>query len=77
MKIHNLESEDLGIIKNFIDLYEETNQKYKEYNGLCESVRKNLMYQNYKESNLTIEENCKNILEQITKDINNTKDEYR
>lgn len=77
MKIHNLESEDLIIIKNFIDLYERTNQKYKEYNGLCESIRKNIVYQNYKESNLTLEENCKNIIERLTKEINNTKDEYR
>ena len=77
MEKHNLDTEDLNTIKNFIDLYEETIQKYKEYNGLCETVRKNIIYQTYKDSNLTIEENCKNIVEILTKEINNTNDEYR
>ena len=76
-QMQELTQEDLNLIKEFIDIYEETAQKYREYSTLCESVRKNIIYQNYKQDNLTLEENCENIIEELTKSINIEKDEYR
>ena len=76
-QMQDLAKEDLNLIKEFIDIYEQTAQKYREYNILCESVRKNIIYQNYEQDNLTMEENCKNIIEELNKSINIEKDEYR
>jgi hypothetical protein len=76
-QIQNLTKEDLNLIQEFTDMYEQTEQKYNEYNTLCESVRKNIIYQNYEQESLTMEENYKNIIEELTKNINKEQDQYR
>ncbi len=76
-EMYNLNTEDLKNIKDFITLYEEVEKKYREYYIKCDSIRKNVIYQNYKQDNLTIEENCKNIKKMLDEEINKIQDEYR
>lgn len=76
-EIYNLNTEDLRIIKDFIDLYEKTENQYKKYSLICESIGKNMIYQKYGKDNKTITENCIYILKHLTEEINTTKDEYR
>ena len=75
--MYNLDTEDLKIIRDFICLYEKIEEKNKEYYIKCDSIRKNIIYQNYMQENLTIEENYKNIEKILNNEISKTKDEYR
>ena len=77
MKIEEMNKENLQIIKDFIDIYEKVEQKYKEYCILCESIRKNIIYQKNKKENISLIENCKNIDTILTKQIIQSKDKYR
>jgi len=72
-----MNKENLQIIKDFIDIYEKVEQKYKEYCILCESIRKNIIYQKNKKENISLIENCKNIDTILTKQIIQSKDKYR
>ncbi len=76
-EMYNLNKEDILIIKEFITMYEEIEQKYKEYCILCDSIRKNIIYQNNKEENLSLEENCRQIENKLLEIKTNTNDEYR
>lgn len=77
MKIERINKEDLEVIKNFIDIYEKVEQKYKEYCIICESIRKNIIYQNNKKENISLLENCKEINKILEQQIIQSKDEYR
>ena len=76
-EIYNLNTEDLNIIKEFIDLYEQTENQYKKYGLLCESISKNMIYQKYGKDSIKIIENCIFIIKKLTEEINTTSDEYR
>lgn len=57
-KVNNLTQEDFELIKKFINMYETIEEQYKNDYMLCESLRKNMMFQKYAKEmqNSTIEE---------------------
>ena len=74
-----IENKDLNIIKQFIELYEKIESKYKEYCIICDSIRKNILFQQYDKNkeNIKIEEIFETLKKEQYEKIKQEQDEYR
>ena len=74
-----IENKDLNIIKQFIELYEKIESKYKEYCIICDSIRKNILFQQYDKNkeNIKIEEIFETLKKEQYEKIKQEHDEYR
>lgn len=77
--IYNLKTEDIELIKKFIELYELIKEKYEEYTNLCEAIRKNILMQRQVKTieNSSIEEIFEQAKEELVKQYEKETDENR
>jgi len=74
-----IEKKDLEILKKFIELYEKIESRYKRYCIICDSIRKNILFQQYdkNQENIKIEDVFHRLKEDQYNKIKQETDEYR
>ena len=77
--IYNIEinNTDLYLMKDFIDMYDDCNEKFKEYNNLIDELRKDEKIKKQLETTDDIVKALNQIINKIIKEIMNSKDKEK